>query len=91
MGDGVNEADVLTRVSGVIAKVLDVDEASIRLESDLVADLGADSIDRMTLVMALEDAFQQRVPEQDLPTLTTVGRTVTYITERLRAASPSSP
>lgn len=91
MSDGVNEADVFKRISAVIAQVLDVDESTVTMESDLVADLGADSIDRMTLVMALEDAFQQRVPEEDLPTLTTVGRTVTYITARLRAASASSP
>ena len=87
----MDEADVFKRVSAVIVKVLDVDEASVTMESDLVADLGADSIDRMTLVMALEDDFQQRVPEEDLPTLTTVGRTVTYIAGRLRAANASTP
>lgn len=87
----VSETDVFNRVTGVIARVLDVEESSVRMESDLVADLGADSIDRMTLVMALEDAFKQRVPEEDLPTLTTVGRTVTYITERLRTSNASSP
>ncbi|MFM7107365.1 MAG: acyl carrier protein [Planctomycetaceae bacterium] len=91
MSGAVDEAEVFKRVSAVIAKVLDVDEASVKMESDLVADLGADSIDRMTLVMALEDAFQQRVPEEDLPKLTTVGRTVTYIAGRQRAANASSP
>ncbi len=91
MNRGVDEGEVFRRVAAVIAQVLDVDESSVTMESDLVADLGADSIDRMTLVMALEDAFQQRVPEEHLPTLTTVGKTVNFITERLRAASASSP
>ena len=91
MNGAVDESDVFKRVAEVVARVLDVDEASVSMESDLVADLGADSIDRMTLVMALEDAFQQRVAEEDLPTLTTVGRTVTYISGRLRAANAPSP
>ena len=88
---GMNETEVFRRVAAVVAKVLDVDEATVTMESDLVADLGADSIDRMTLVMALEDAFQQRVPEEDLPTLTTVGKTVSYITARQRSANSPSP
>lgn len=87
---GMDEAEVLRQVTAVITKVLDVDESTVTMESDLVADLGADSIDRMTLVMALEDAFQQRVPEEELPTMTTVGRIVTFITGRLRAANASS-
>lgn len=91
MNGGIDDADVFKRVAAVIVRVLDVDEASITMESDLVADLGADSIDRMTLVMALEDDFQQRVAEEALPTLTTVGRTVTYIAGRLRAANPTPP
>lgn len=91
MSGTVDEAEVFKRVSAVVAKVLDVDEASVTMESDLTADLGADSIDRMTLVMALEDAFRQRVPEEDLPGLTTVGKTVAYIAARQRAANSPSP
>ena len=91
MNGAVDESDVFKRVAEVVARVLDVDESSVTMESDLVADLGADSIDRMTLVMALEDAFQQRVAEEDLPTFTTVGRAVTYIAGRLRAANAPSP
>lgn len=91
MSGTVDEAEVFKRVSAVVAKVLDVDEASVTMESDLSADLGADSIDRMTLVMALEDAFRQRVPEEDLPGLTTVGKTVAYIAARQRSANSPSP
>ena len=88
---GMDEAEVFKQVTEVITKVLDVDAAQVTMESDLVADLGADSIDRMTLVMALEDTFQQRVPEEDLPSLTTVGRAVDFVMGRLRAANASSP
>lgn len=82
----VEEDEVFRRVAAVIAKVLDVGESTVTMDSDLVADLGADSIDRMTLVLAIEDAFQQRVPEDVLPTLTTVGSTVRFITGQMRAA-----
>lgn len=88
---GMDEAEVFRRVTAVITKVLDVDESAVTMESDLITDLGADSIDRMTLVLALEEAFQQRVPEEDLPSITTVGKTVALITGRLRAANATSP
>ena len=84
---GVDEAEVLRQVTAVITKVLDVDAADVKMESHIVSDLGADSIDRMTLVMALEDAFQQRVPEEHLPSLTTVATIVQFITGRLQAAN----
>ena len=87
---GMDEAEVFARVTQVIAKVLDVDAARVTRESHLVDDLGADSIDRMTLVMAIEDAFQERVPEEQLPSFTTVGAIVSFITDRLRAANASS-
>jgi len=83
----MDEAEVFDRVTEVIVKVLDIDTARVTRESDLVADLGADSIDRMTLVMAIEDAFQERVPEDQLPSFTTVGAIVSFITDRLRAAN----
>ncbi len=85
----MDEADVFDRVTEVITKVLDVDPSRVTLESDLVTDLGADSIDRMTLVMAIEDAFQERVPEDQLPSFTTVGAIVSFITDRLRAGNAS--
>jgi len=85
----MDEADVFDRVTQVITKVLDVDPSRVTLESDLVTDLGADSIDRMTLVMAIEDAFQERVPEDQLPSFTTVGAIVSFITDRLRAGNAS--
>ena len=50
---GVDEAEVFKRVTAVIVKVLDVDEADVKMESDLLKDLGADSIDRMTLDTAV--------------------------------------
>ena len=87
----MDEPEVFNRVTEVIARVLDVDADRVTLESHLVTDLGADSIDRMTLLMAIEDTFQERVPEDLLPSFNTVGAIVSYITDRVRAANaPSS-
>lgn len=87
----MDEPEVFNRVTEVIARVLDVDADRVTRESHLVTDLGADSIDRMTLLMAIEDTFQERVPEDQLPSFNTVGAIVSYITDRVRAANaPSS-
>ena len=71
--------EVYRQVVTVIAKVLGVAQDAIKSESNFVNDLGADSLDRVTLVMALEDTFKQQIPEEDLDKLTTVGSTVAYI------------
>ena len=91
---GMNESstsspEVYRQVVTVIAKVLGVAQDAIKSESNFVNDLGADSLDRVTLVMALEDTFKQQIPEEDLDKLTTVGSTVAYIEKNLLAKSQS--
>lgn len=82
-------SDVYRQVVAVIAKVLGIAQDVIKSESNFVNDLGADSLDRVTLVMALEDAFKRQIPEEDLDKLTTVGSTVAYIEQHLLAKSQS--
>ena len=79
--------EVYRQVVTVIAKVLGVAQDAIKSESNFVNDLGADSLDRVTLVMALEDTFKQQIPEEDLDKLTTVGTTVAYIKKHWLAKS----
>jgi len=79
------QSEVYKQITSVVAKVLDVEEASIKPESHFVNDLGADSLDRITLVMALEDAFKQQIPDSEVAQLTTVGATVAYIETKLLA------
>ena len=91
---GMNESstsspEVYRQVVTVIAKVLGVAQDAIKSESNFVNDLGADSLDRVTLVMALEDTFKRQIPEEDLDKLTTVGSTVAYIEKNLLAKSQS--
>lgn len=82
-------SEVYRQVVAVIAKVLGVAQDAIKPESNFVNDLGADSLDRVTLVMALEDAFKQQIPEEDLEQLTTVNSTVAYIEKNFLAKSQS--
>lgn len=83
------QSEVYKQITSVVAKVLDVEEGAIKPESNFVNDLGADSLDRITLVMALEDAFKQQIPDSEVAQLTTVGATVAYIeTKRLAQKQP---
>ncbi len=84
-----SNSEIYKRITSVVAKVLDVPEDSIKPESNYVNDLSADSLDRITLVMALEDAFKQQIPDEDLAQLTTVGSTVAYIETKLAAKNQS--
>ena len=81
--------EVYRQVVTVIAKVLGIAQDMIKPESNFVNDLGADSLDRVTLVMALEDAFKRQIPEEDLDKLTTVSSTVAYIEKNFLAKSQS--
>lgn len=81
--------EVYRQVVTVIAKVLGIAQDMIKPESNFVNDLGADSLDRVTLVMALEDAFKRQIPEEDMDKLTTVATTVAYIEKNFLAKSQS--
>ena len=80
-----SNSEVYRQVTSVVAKVLHVEEDAIKPESNFVNDLGADSLDSITLVMALEDAFKQQIPDEEVTQLTTVGSTVAYIATKLLA------
>ena len=67
------------KVKAIIAKELNIDESKITLESSLSEDLGADSLDAVELIMALEEEFDIEVPETDADKIVTVGDAVEYI------------
>ena len=74
-------ADVEKRVTEIIIEQLGVSEDQIKPEAKFVEDLGADSLDQVELVMALEEEFDAEIPEEDVDTLQTVGDVMTYITK----------
>ncbi|MDB5038248.1 MAG: Acyl carrier protein [Bacteriovoracaceae bacterium] len=71
--------ELQTQVRGLISKSLKIPEDSIKLESTFVEDLGADSLDIVELVMALEDEFQIEIPDKDAEAIKSVQDAVNYI------------
>lgn len=71
--------DIEQRVKKVIAEQLSINEADIKNESAFIEDLGADSLDTVELVMALEDAFKIEIPDDQQENLRTVQQAIDYI------------
>lgn len=71
------------RVKKIVAEQLGVNEAEIKSESSFVDDLGADSLDTVELVMALEEEFDCEIPDEEAEKITTVKQAVEYINSHL--------
>ena len=74
------------RVKKIIAEQLGVNESEIVNESSFVDDLGADSLDTVELVMALEEEFGTEIPDEDAEKITTVQQAVEYIQSHTKEA-----
>ena len=72
-------SDIESRVKKIVAEQLGVAEADIKNESSFVDDLGADSLDTVELVMALEDEFEMEIPDEQAEKITTVQQAIDYI------------
>jgi acyl carrier protein len=70
------------RVRKIVAEQLGVNEADIKNESSFVDDLGADSLDTVELVMALEEAFDFEIPDEAAENIATVSDAVQYIQDK---------
>jgi acyl carrier protein len=67
------------KVKEIIVERLSVDEKDVKEESSFIDDLGADSLDTVELVMALEEEFGLEIPDEEAEKITTVGEAVKYI------------
>ncbi|MEG1687385.1 MAG: acyl carrier protein [Angelakisella sp.] len=73
---------VFEKVAAILAEQLDVEADDITLSTDLVDDLGADSLDIVDLVMTLEDEFDLEISDEDIEAVRTVGDIVKYLEDR---------
>ncbi len=72
------------RVKKIVAEQLGVNESEIKIESSFVDDLGADSLDTVELVMALEEEFECEIPDEEAEKITTVQQAIDYINAHLK-------
>jgi acyl carrier protein len=72
------------RVKKIVAEQLGVSEADIKTESSFVDDLGADSLDTVELVMALEEEFECEIPDEEAEKITTVQQAIDYVNNNLK-------
>ena len=72
------------RVKKIVAEQLGVNESEIKNESSFVDDLGADSLDTVELVMALEEEFECEIPDEEAEKITTVQQAIDYVNSHLK-------
>jgi acyl carrier protein len=78
----MSKEEIFEKVRGIVAEQLSVDAAEVKPDSHFQNDLGADSLDTVELVMALEEAFNIEIPDEAAEGITTVGGAVKYIQEK---------
>jgi len=76
----MSTSTIEVKVKSIIADQLGVGEDEIKPESSFIEDLGADSLDIVELVMAMEEEFEVEIPDEEAENIKTVGDAVNYIT-----------
>lgn len=76
-------ADLEAKVAEIIADQLGVEVSEVTPEASFVDDLGADSLDTVELVMALEEEFNLEIPDEEAEKITKVGDAIAYIKEHM--------
>ncbi len=82
----VDKQDVEKRVREIIIELLGVKKEQVTPDARFREDLEADSLDLVELIMALEEAFDSEISDEQAQKITTVGEATQYISERLKAA-----
>jgi len=75
--------ELLKKVRAIVADKLSISEEQVTETASFIEDLGADSLDTVELVMALEDEFNLDIPDEEAEKLTTVGKALDYILTRV--------
>ena len=77
--ESMSTEEIFKKVQTVIVEQLGVKEDDVTLEANFIDDLGADSLDTVELVMALEEEFETEIPDEEAEKLTTVSDVIKFI------------
>jgi acyl carrier protein len=77
------ESEVFDRIREYLAEQLDVAPGKITMESDIVEDFGADSLDVIDMITTLSDEYGIDIPDEDIETFHTIGDVVHYVEDRI--------
>ena len=80
----MSSEEIFEKVKSIIVEQLGVTETSVTMEASFIDDLGADSLDIVELIMALEEEFDIEIPDSDAEKVVTVGDVVDYIKENVQ-------
>ena len=70
---------VFEKIREILCQQLDIEEDTVTMESSIIDDLGADSLDVVDLLMTMDDEFDIEVPDEDVEKMKTVGDLVKYV------------
>ena len=80
----MSSEEILEKVKAIIVEQLGVADTAVTMEASFIDDLGADSLDIVELVMAIEEEFDIEIPDSDAEKVVTVGDVVDYIKENVQ-------
>lgn len=81
----MSQSDIFEKVKKIVVDQLSVEEAQVKPDANFATDLGADSLDTVELVMALEEEFGIEIPDEAAEKIATVQAAVEYIEEQVAA------
>ncbi len=79
----MTQEEIFEKIKGIIVEQLGVQDTAVTMEASFIDDLGADSLDIVELIMALEEEFNTEIPDADAEKIVTVGDVVDYIKDHV--------
>lgn len=83
----MSQTEIFSKVQEIVADQLSVDASEVKPEANFANDLGADSLDTVELVMALEEEFDIEIPDEAAEKILTVQQAVDYIKDKVAASA----
>jgi acyl carrier protein len=80
----MDREELLNKVKEIVSDKLSISEDQVTEEASFIDDLGADSLDTVELIMALEDEFELDIPDEEAEKLDTVAKAIDYVLEKVK-------